>query len=85
MKQERSWGLVRCCPVPFHPPGGLGRKPEVKSVTPDFLKAVTGVDDMACPQYSELSYAWEKYMDCRLQGADLQVGAAEDVMFLGFF
>lgn len=29
---------------------------------------------MASPHQSELSYAWEKYMDCRLQGADLQVG-----------
>lgn len=32
---------------------------------------------MASPQQTDLSYAWEKYMDCRLQGADLQVGAAE--------
>lgn len=31
---------------------------------------------MASPQQTELAYAWEKYMDCRLQGADLQVGAA---------
>lgn len=31
---------------------------------------------MASPQHTELSYAWEKYMDCRLQGADLQVGTA---------
>lgn len=49
-------------------------------IGPDFLNALTGVgpggvDDMACPQQTELSYAWEKYMDCRLQGADLQVGA----------
>lgn len=28
---------------------------------------------MASLQQTELSYAWEKYMDCRLQGADLQV------------
>lgn len=29
---------------------------------------------MAGVQQTDLSYAWEKYMDCRLQGADLQVG-----------
>ncbi|XP_076018474.1 lysosomal-trafficking regulator isoform X2 [Genypterus blacodes] len=28
---------------------------------------------MARPQKAEVSYAWEKYMDCRLQGADVQV------------
>lgn len=28
---------------------------------------------MASPQETDLCYAWEKYMDCRLQGADLQV------------
>lgn len=28
---------------------------------------------MASPQQTDLTYAWEKYMDCRLQGADLQV------------
>ncbi|XP_037321151.2 lysosomal-trafficking regulator isoform X2 [Pungitius pungitius] len=28
---------------------------------------------MASVQQTDLSYAWEKYMDCRLQGADLQV------------
>lgn len=28
---------------------------------------------MASLQQTDLSYAWEKYMDCRLQGADLQV------------
>ncbi|KAI9519904.1 hypothetical protein NQZ68_022931 [Dissostichus eleginoides] len=44
---------------------------------PDFLIALTGavsagVDDMASPQQTDLSFAWEKYMDCRLQGADLQ-------------
>lgn len=33
---------------------------------------------MAGHQQTELSYAWEKYMDYRLQGADLQVSAAED-------
>lgn len=53
------------------------------SVIPDFLKTLTGAepcraDDMACHQQTELSYAWEKYMDYRLQGADLQVSAAED-------
>lgn len=31
---------------------------------------------MASLQETDLSFAWEKYMDCRLQGADLQVGAA---------
>lgn len=53
------------------------------SVIPDFLQSLAGadpcgVDDMACHQQTELSYAWEKYMDYRLQGADLQVSAAED-------
>uniref|UniRef100_UPI003AAA8FA9 lysosomal-trafficking regulator n=1 Tax=Centroberyx gerrardi TaxID=166262 RepID=UPI003AAA8FA9 len=28
---------------------------------------------MASPHKADLSFAWEKYMDCRLQGADLQV------------
>lgn len=38
------------------------------------LGVVSGsVDDMASPQETDLCYAWEKYMDCRLQGADLQV------------
>lgn len=67
---------MQCCPAPLQPPAGSLRKP-----APDFLNAQTGVveggvDDMACLQQTELSYAWEKYMDCRLQGADLQVGAA---------
>lgn len=35
---------------------------------------------MASPQQTELAYAWEKYMDCRLQGADLQVGAGAGVI-----
>lgn len=34
---------------------------------------------MAGLQQTDLSYAWEKYMDCRLQGADLQVGCAGGV------
>ncbi len=38
---------------------------------------------MASPQQTELSYAWEKYMDCRLQGADLQVGTAADTLEAG--
>lgn len=54
-------------------------------VIPDFLNALTGVvpegvGDMASPQQTELAYAWEKYMDCRLQGADLQVGAGAGVI-----
>ncbi|KAJ3609854.1 hypothetical protein NHX12_021948 [Muraenolepis orangiensis] len=31
------------------------------------------VCSMASPLHDDLSFAWEKYMDCRLQGADLQV------------
>ncbi|XP_010786580.1 egl nine homolog 3-like [Notothenia coriiceps] len=31
---------------------------------------------MASPQQTDLSFAWEKYMDCRLQGADLQAMVA---------
>lgn len=37
---------------------------------------------MASLQQTDLSYAWEKYMDCRLQGADLQVGASALLLLL---
>ncbi|KAE8280428.1 Lysosomal-trafficking regulator Beige-like protein [Larimichthys crocea] len=40
---------------------------------------------MASPHQSELSYAWEKYMDCRLQGADLQVSLQGLENFLCLF
>ncbi|KAM9727298.1 lysosomal-trafficking regulator isoform 1-T3 [Menidia menidia] len=40
---------------------------------------------MACPQQPDLSYAWEKYMDCRLQGADLQVSLQSLENFLCLF
>lgn len=83
MTQKNNGGCVRHCTGLLQPLGGLGSKPKVISINPDFLKTLTGaepcgVDDMACHQQTELSYAWEKYMDYRLQGADLQVSAAED-------
>ncbi|XP_061693071.1 lysosomal-trafficking regulator isoform X3 [Syngnathoides biaculeatus] len=40
---------------------------------------------MATPRHSDLSYAWEKYMDCRLQGADLQVTLQSLENFLCLF
>ncbi|KAM6997778.1 LOW QUALITY PROTEIN: lysosomal-trafficking regulator [Tautogolabrus adspersus] len=40
---------------------------------------------MASLQQTELSYAWEKYMDCRLQGADLQVSLQGLERFLCLF
>ncbi|XP_026212302.1 lysosomal-trafficking regulator isoform X5 [Anabas testudineus] len=40
---------------------------------------------MASPQQADLSYAWEKYMDCRLQGADLQVSLQSLENFLCLF
>ncbi|KAM4591197.1 lysosomal-trafficking regulator isoform 2-T4 [Odontesthes bonariensis] len=40
---------------------------------------------MACPHQPDLSYAWEKYMDCRLQGADLQVSLRSLENFLCLF
>ncbi|XP_034753584.1 lysosomal-trafficking regulator isoform X3 [Etheostoma cragini] len=40
---------------------------------------------MASPQQTALSYAWEKYMDCRLQGADLQVSLQGLENFLCLF
>uniref|UniRef100_A0AAQ5YJ82 Lysosomal trafficking regulator n=1 Tax=Amphiprion ocellaris TaxID=80972 RepID=A0AAQ5YJ82_AMPOC len=40
---------------------------------------------MASPQQTDLSYAWEKYMDCRLQGADLQVSLQSLENFLCLF
>ncbi|XP_068182991.1 lysosomal-trafficking regulator isoform X2 [Antennarius striatus] len=40
---------------------------------------------MTCPQRTELSYAWEKYMDCRLQGANLQVSLQGLENFLCLF
>lgn len=86
MTQENNGGCVRDC-AGLLQLGGLGRKPTVISVIPGFLKTLTGVelggvDDMACQQQTELSYAWEKYMDYRLQGADLQVGAADQVWLM---
>lgn len=63
----------------FQPPGGLRRNPRrrlfwfLTSSTPRLGLVPGGVDDMASPQQTDLCYAWEKYMDCRLQGADLQV------------
>lgn len=81
MTGDYSWGFVRCYPGPFQPPGGAQRKPTASPVGFDFSYALTSwcvspgrVDTMACPPQTELSFAWEKYMDCRLQGADLQVG-----------
>lgn len=81
MTGDSSWGFVRCCPGPFQPPGGAQRKPTASPDGFDFSCALTSwcvspgrVDTMACPPQTELSFAWEKYMDCRLQGADLQVG-----------
>nr|XP_057914287.1 lysosomal-trafficking regulator isoform X6 [Doryrhamphus excisus] len=40
---------------------------------------------MASPLQSDLCYAWEKYMDCRLQGADLQVTLQSLENFLCLF
>ncbi|XP_018535784.1 lysosomal-trafficking regulator isoform X2 [Lates calcarifer] len=40
---------------------------------------------MASLQQTDLSYAWEKYMDCRLQGADLQVSLQSLENFLCLF
>ncbi|XP_041866300.1 lysosomal-trafficking regulator isoform X3 [Melanotaenia boesemani] len=40
---------------------------------------------MACLQQPDLSYAWERYMDCRLQGADLQVSLQSLENFLCLF
>ncbi|XP_054654688.1 lysosomal-trafficking regulator isoform X3 [Dunckerocampus dactyliophorus] len=40
---------------------------------------------MASPLQSDLCYAWEKYMDCRLQGADLQVTLQSLESFLCLF
>lgn len=40
---------------------------------------------MAGPQQTDLSYAWEKYMDCRLQGVDLQVSLQSLENFLCLF
>ncbi|XP_061142004.1 lysosomal-trafficking regulator isoform X2 [Syngnathus typhle] len=40
---------------------------------------------MASPWQSDLSYMWEKYMDCRLQGADLQVSLQSLENFLCLF
>ncbi|XP_047459394.1 lysosomal-trafficking regulator isoform X2 [Mugil cephalus] len=40
---------------------------------------------MASPQQTDLTYAWEKYMDCRLQGADLQVSLQSLENFLCLF
>ncbi|KAM9364527.1 LOW QUALITY PROTEIN: lysosomal-trafficking regulator [Pholidichthys leucotaenia] len=40
---------------------------------------------MASIQHTDLSYAWEKYMDCRLQGADLQVSLQSLENFLCLF
>uniref|UniRef100_A0AAX7TIE5 BEACH domain-containing protein n=1 Tax=Astatotilapia calliptera TaxID=8154 RepID=A0AAX7TIE5_ASTCA len=40
---------------------------------------------MASPQETDLCYAWEKYMDCRLQGADLQVSLQSLENFLCLF
>lgn len=83
MTQEDNGGCVRHCTGLLQPLGGLGGKPKVILVIPGFLKTLTGaeptgLDDMACHQQTELSYAWEKYMDYRLQGADLQVSAGEN-------
>lgn len=72
MTQENSGDCVRNRTGLWRPLGGLGRK---ATGIPDFLKTPRGVDDMAGQQQPELSYAWEKYMDDRLQGADLQVSA----------
>lgn len=79
MTGDYSCGFVRCCPGPFQPPGGAQRKPAASPDGFDFPYVLTEcvasgrVDTMACPPHTELSYAWEKYMDCRVQGADLQV------------
>ncbi|XP_078787658.1 lysosomal-trafficking regulator isoform X5 [Oryzias latipes] len=40
---------------------------------------------MAFPLETDLSYAWEKYMDCRLQGADLQISLQSLESFLCLF
>ncbi|XP_069001150.1 lysosomal-trafficking regulator isoform X4 [Embiotoca jacksoni] len=40
---------------------------------------------MAGPPHTDLSFAWEKYMDCRLQGADLQVSLQSLENFLCLF
>ncbi|XP_007551564.1 lysosomal-trafficking regulator isoform X1 [Poecilia formosa] len=40
---------------------------------------------MAHLQQTDLSYAWEKYMDCRLQGADLQISLQSLENFLCLF
>ncbi|XP_036071561.1 lysosomal-trafficking regulator isoform X2 [Oryzias melastigma] len=40
---------------------------------------------MAFPLETDLSYAWEKYMDCRLQGADLQISLQSLENFLCLF
>ncbi|XP_061914503.1 lysosomal-trafficking regulator isoform X1 [Entelurus aequoreus] len=40
---------------------------------------------MASPLQGDLFYAWEKYMDCRLQGADLQVSLQSLENFLCLF
>nr|XP_015799444.2 lysosomal-trafficking regulator isoform X1 [Nothobranchius furzeri]XP_054605786.1 lysosomal-trafficking regulator isoform X1 [Nothobranchius furzeri] len=40
---------------------------------------------MAHSQQTDLSYAWEKYMDCRLQGSDLQVSLQSLENFLCLF
>ncbi|XP_068597852.1 lysosomal-trafficking regulator [Brachionichthys hirsutus] len=40
---------------------------------------------MACPRRTELSHAWETYMDCRLQGANLQVSLQGLENFLCLF
>ncbi|XP_056292280.1 lysosomal-trafficking regulator isoform X2 [Pseudoliparis swirei] len=40
---------------------------------------------MASLQQTDLSYAWEEYMDCRLQGADLQVSLQGLETFLCLF
>lgn len=78
MTQENNGDSVRHRTGLWRPLGASGRK---ATVIPDFLKTLTcvelgGVDDMARQPQPELSYAWEKYMDDRLQGADLQVSAA---------
>lgn len=80
MTQANHGGCLRLCTGLLQPLGGLGVKTKVISAILDFPKTLRtepcGVNDMACHQQTELSYAWEKYMDYRLQGADLQVGAA---------
>ncbi|KAM6916813.1 lysosomal-trafficking regulator isoform 2-T2 [Xenentodon cancila] len=40
---------------------------------------------MASHQQTDLSYAWERYMDCRLQGADLQISLQSLENFLCVF